>query len=52
MALLALVVFSGLFAYIYNDWMKDSRQQKKWQKLTGVKKEKLVVMRKLLQEII
>ncbi|MEP6749024.1 MAG: 1-acyl-sn-glycerol-3-phosphate acyltransferase [Bacteroidota bacterium] len=50
--LLALIIFTGLFAYIYNDWLKDSRQQKKWQKLTDTRKTKLIAMRKSLQEIV
>jgi 1-acyl-sn-glycerol-3-phosphate acyltransferase len=44
--LLVLMVATGLFAYVYKDWLHDNRQQKKWQLLTDAAKEELTAMRK------
>jgi 1-acyl-sn-glycerol-3-phosphate acyltransferase len=43
--LLVVMIISGLFAYIYKDWLKDQRQQRKWQSLTNSRIIELRTMR-------
>lgn len=48
--LLELMILTGIFAYIYKDWLKDNRQQNKWNQLTAEKKAQLGSMRKLIEQ--
>ena len=47
---LVLMIASGIFAYIYKDWLHDSRQQRKWQLLPVAAKTELLAMRKTIQQ--
>jgi 1-acyl-sn-glycerol-3-phosphate acyltransferase len=44
-ALLLLMIFSGIFAYVYKDWLKDSAQQKKLKQLGSIQVDYLKKMR-------
>jgi 1-acyl-sn-glycerol-3-phosphate acyltransferase len=48
--LLAFMIVTGLFAYVYKDWLKDNRQQKNWQLLTHEAKKELGKKREALQQ--
>jgi glycerol-3-phosphate O-acyltransferase/dihydroxyacetone phosphate acyltransferase len=47
-----VMIITGLFAYVYKDWLHDNRQQKKWQLLTAAAKNELSVMRETLHQAV
>ncbi len=47
-SLLALMIVTGIFAYVYKDWLRDVRQQQKLRQLSEQELDGLKAMRRIL----
>ncbi|MFT3932084.1 MAG: 1-acyl-sn-glycerol-3-phosphate acyltransferase [Chitinophagaceae bacterium] len=50
--LLAIMISTGLFAYLYKDWMKENSIYNKWKMLSSKNREALISMRKNLTQVL